>query len=254
VLSAKKAKWFFALVFLVTFSRIKAAPTIGSEVKLTADKVSPTFNADIPPIGELELFNNSNNSVLSHIATEILKPPADFMNSSALPPGTKPLPPVPAALFMGLTGFICVTLVRDRKVWLTVVAALLWIGQIGITALPKAAVHLVGRKHQYLQQQSYGSALQKRFSYLRINLVDTEYTGLLHYLEGIPTKILSTKHNIHHKILFPSIIEGYALNIVSPYLIRAINCLAFEVRQFCCFSPAFIFEIMPRGPPKIILS
>ena len=250
MLSAKKAKWVFALVLLVAFSRVKSAPTIGGDkAELVAGKVSPTSNAGIPSNSELELFKGTSNSTLTHIASEILKPPVDFMSNSALPPGTKSLPPVPAALFMGLTGFICVTLVRDRKVWLTVVAALLWIGQIGITALPKAAVHLVGRKHQYLQQQSYSSALHKRFSYLRINLVDTEYTGLLHYLEGIPTKIRSTKHDIRHTILFPNIIEGYALNIVSPYLIRAINCLAFEVRQFFCFSPAFIFETIPRGPP-----
>jgi hypothetical protein len=255
VLSTRKAKWVFALVLLVAFSGVKSAPTIGGgdEAKLIADKVSPASNADVPSVGELELFKGTSNSSLTHIATEILKPPVGFMDNSALPPGTKHLPPVPAALFMGLTGFICVTLVRDRKVWLTVVATLLWIGQIGITALPKAAVHLVSRKHQYLQQQ-YSSALQKRFSGLRINLVDREYAGLLHHLEGIPAKIRSTKYDIRYTILFPSIIDGYAINTVSPCLIRALNCLSFEVRQFFCFSPAFIFESMPRGPPKFILS
>jgi hypothetical protein len=252
VLSARKAKWVFALILLVAFSEAKSAPTIGGgdKAKLVADKMSPASNADVPSVGELELFKGTNNSSLTHIAAEILKPPVDFMSNSALPPGAKPLPPVPAALFMGLTGFICVTLVRDRKVWLTVVAALLWIGQIGITALPKAAVHLVGRRHQYLQQQ-YSSALQKRFSGLRINLVDREYAGLLHHLEGIPTKIRSTKHDIRHTVLFPRVTEGYALNTVFPYLIRALNCLAFEVRQFCCFSPAFIFENFARSPPGL---
>ncbi len=258
MLSAGKAKWFFALVLLVAFSRVKAAPTIGGDkANLVADKVSPTSNADIPSIGELELFNGTNNSTLAHIAAEILKPPADFMNNSALPPGTKPLPPVPAALFMGLTGFICVTLVRDRKVWLAVLTGLLWAGQAGFTALPQAASYLVGRKHlsQHSQQQNYCVTLQEQ-ARLRSDFVGTEYTGLLHHLEGIPTKIRNTKyetrntkHEIRHTILVPSVVEGYALNTLFPYLIRALNRLAFEVRQFFCFSPAFIFETIPRGPP-----
>ncbi|OHB60990.1 MAG: hypothetical protein A2167_01070 [Planctomycetes bacterium RBG_13_46_10] len=255
-MTSRNTTLLIMLMSLMTVAIADAAPTINNtNHKLAAQSVSPAYPTDNSSVEKVELFNGTSNSALADIAAELLKPPADFTNPPALPAGTKPLPAVPAALFMGLTGFMCVTLVRDHKVWLAVLTGLLWAGQAGFTALPQAASYLVSRNYlnQHSQQQNYYITVQKQ-ARLRSDFKGTEYISLLHYLEGIPTKIRNTKHDIRYTILIPRIVEGHALNIVSPYLIQTLNCLAFQVRRFYCFSPAFIFEAIPRGPPKLILS
>ena len=265
---SRNSKWLLVLLSLVAIATTKAAPTIdNSDSKLTAQPVSPASDlvvsssalsspqkglsnpADNLSVDETGLLSNTGNSALADIAAEFLKPPADFTNSSALPPGTRPLPAVPAALFMGLTGFLCVTLVRDRKFWLTAVTFILWAGQTGIAALPQAASHLVGRKQigQFSQQQSYSLALQEQSSRLRSELEGTEYIGLLHHLEGIPT-LHHTPYAIRYTI-YAIRDTHYAIRTQFPYLISAFICLTYDVRQFVCFSPAFIFDNLSRGPP-----
>jgi hypothetical protein len=265
VVLSRNAKWLVVLMSLVTATTVVAAPTVGDcEAKLIAPVVPQASSTDNPFADEPSLFKSSRDSALADIAAELLKPPADFTSFSALPPGTRPLPAVPAALFMCLTGFVCVSLVRDRKVWLAAITFLLWAGQTGIAALPQAASHLVSRKllGQYSHKQIYGSALVGRASRLRCDLEGTEYIGLLHHLEGIPTKIRNTKYEILPSS--PSLCSGvnsakgrntnqspnFAIAILSSYVIPANICLTRKVRQSVSFSPAFIFESMPRGPPN----
>jgi hypothetical protein len=244
--ASRNVKWLVVLMSLVTGTTLHAAPTIGDSNAKISQALLPYSDRGKACDSEVSLLSGAADTTLAKVAADILKPP-DLTSPLVLPPGTKPLPAVPAALFMSLTGFLCVTLVRDRKTWLAGIAFLLWAGQTGFAALPQAASHLVGGKQltRYLQQQQYhSSALQERASRLRSDLEGTEYIGLLHHLEGIPIKIRNnTKHDIRNTI--------FALNTVSPYLNESLNCLAFEVRQFFCFSPAFIFENIPRGPPTL---
>jgi len=223
----RNAIWFFALVLLVAVAGAKAAPTIGdTDAKFVAHSVSLSCPADSQSADQVRLTNGTCDSALANIATDLLKPPADFKNLAALPPGTKSLPAVPAALFMGLTGFICVSLVRDRKVWLAALTALLWIGQLSITTLPRFV--------SFVKREAYSvhcaANSEQRTAYRLNEIRNTKY------------ELRTTNYELRTTNIA-------ALNTVFLYLIRALNCLAFEVRQFTCFSPAFIFESIPRGPP-----
>jgi len=261
--TSRNIKWLVVLMSLVTAATVSAAPTIdNSDPKLTVRIVSPAPDlvvslsnpTDIPSNNKVILYDGFLDSALARIAADILKPPADFTNSSALPPGTRPLPAVPAALFMGLTGFLCVTLVRDRKVWLAGITFLLWAGQVGITALPQKCrvciAHHLNKRWAVPTLPSLG----EQFSRLRCELEGTEYIGLLRYLQGIPTTPQNSNRittNYKQRITnyeqrTPNIA---VINTVYSYLLQAFICLSYEVRQFTCFSPAFIFNSIPRGPP-----
>jgi len=270
----RNAKWFFALVLLVAVATAKAAPTIGdTDAKFVAHSVSLSCPADSHSADQVRLISGTCDSALANIATDFLKPPADFTNLAVLPPGTKSLPAVPAALFMGLTGFICVSLVRDRKVWLAVATTILWAGQVGITALPQKCrvciAHHVNKRWAVPTLPSIG----EQASRLRSDNENTEYIGLLHYLEGIPATVRNTQacpersrgNAIRNLALERS--EGtkyeqrttnyapqFAIIGQLPYLPQVTNCLATIAKQFTCFSPASIFESLPRGPPQISLS
>ena len=275
---SRNAKWLIVMMSLMTAAFVNAAPTIGnSGTKPALQPVSPASepatachfpattrfaetsaktNASNTSIDEVKLFSGTGNSALANISDELLKPPDDFTNHSALPPGTRPLPAVPGALFMGLTGFLCVTLVRDRKVWLTVVTSILWAGQVGITALPKLASFV--KREAYVEKST------------RYEIQDTRYAEM----EGIPVpanseqrtdnSVQRTAYKLNAACYTPHT-ERYTLRHTT-YDIRYTNaqfaianpaiclfpahiCLPFEFRQFTCFSPAFIFESLPRGPP-----
>jgi hypothetical protein len=234
----KKARWLILVMSLVTATLAYAAPTIdNSDSKHTLQTVTRVCDVDNPAINVISPFRDTGNSALADIAAELLKPPADFTNHSVFPPGTKPLPAVPAALFMGLTGFMCVTLVRDRKVWLTIVATI-----FGVLV----------------------SLLVPRFSTSIVHPVSSIKKCLLHHLEEVPaakynkildsgiSTLVSKKSGFLGKYRVSSIehpSSQFAINIVCPCLNESFNCSSFKVRQFTCFSPAFIFQSIPRGPP-----
>lgn len=260
-MSSRNAKWLVVLMSLVTATTVVAAPTVGDcEAKLIAPVVSQASSTDSPSADEPGPFKSSHDSALADIAAELLKPPTDFTSFLALPPGTRPLPAVPAALFMCLTGFLCVSLFRDRKVWLAGITFLLWAGQVGITALPQKCrvciAHHLNKRWAVPTLPSLG----ERDSRLRSDLEGTEYIGLLRHLEGIPA-LRHTPYEIRNLALERSEGTKYeqrttkiaALNTVFSYLIPATKCLAYEFWQFICFSPAFIFESIPRGPPQTSL-
>jgi hypothetical protein len=119
-------------------------------------------------------------------------------------------------------------------------AGLLWLGQAGIQAVPQLALRLSHRNHT---EQQFSTELTHPYylensNRLRSDIEGTQYIGLLHHLAGIPQDKMS--------FLSPSAIisQRYSLNSL-------LNCLTLRVEQFICFSPAFIFENLPRGPPKL---
>ena len=269
----------FALLLLVAVTTVEAAPTIDDTgAKPVAQPVSPAFEADIGSADEVGLLSGAGDSALADIAAEFLKPPADLTDLSALPPGTRSLPAVPAALFMGLTGFLCVSLVQDRRVWIAALAGLLWVSQAGFAVLPRLASHLAGKKQR---QQTWINPIHtcalEDLDRRRSDIEGTKYIGLLHHLEGIPVTQMSFLRKQESKKLsvLPSL-RAWRSNLVSLYakctaslqtgdisnvpqyavstdyfcFIESFICLSFEVRQFVCFSPAFIFAELPRGPPK----
>ena len=256
----KRSKWLVSLLPLFVVTAAEGAPTIcnyNSNIVQCAQ--STPSDAHISLVPEINQFTAPCDYQLAGIAAEFLKPPVGFTDSLSLPIHAKPLPAVPAAFFMALIGFICVSLVKDRRVWIAALTGLLWAGQTGIGAIPQLALGL-----------SHGNRCNKRFSaevaysnYIlnsdrqRSDTEGTRYIGLLRHLEGIPTKEKRPHVKRGAKYLAPPLRRGLlqfevpqlAIIKLLPEIILPTNCLALRAEQFICFSPAFIFENLPRGPP-----
>jgi len=254
----KRSSSLIILLSMLMLSVASAAPTVSNySGNVVVSAVSPTSDAHIPIVADVTNTTESDNPHLAAAAAEFLKPPPAFTNSQAPPVGAKSLPAVPGALLMVLTGFLCVSLVKDRKVWLAALAGLLWLGQAGIQAVPQLALRLSHSNHTeqrldaeltypyYLENSNrlfsaeltYPNNLENS-NRLRSDIEGTKYIGLLHHLAGIPKDTLSLQN------LSAIIPEQYSLNSL-------LNCLTLKVEQFTYFSPAFIFDNLPRGPPKL---
>ncbi len=244
----KANKGLRVLLLLLVVTTAKAAPTIGNRNgNLVVSSVSHPSNVHIAVRTDIAGTIESGNSHMARLAVELFKPPDPYIDSST----PKSLPPVPAALLMVLSGFLCVSLVKDHKLWLTAVAGLFWVGQTGFHAFPHLALRLGYRMHNHRQvaaELMYPYYLEN--SRPRSDMEGTRYIGLLRHLAGIPRgemPFLSNQHSRHaeDEICAPQC----ALMEISSPPIPVINCLSLKDGQFICFSPAFIFENLPRGPP-----
>lgn len=256
------------LLSLVIVTAANATPTGCSyDKQLVAGAWSPRSDTHITLTLELDQVAGPQNPELARIAAELLQPPAGSADSSAYPIGTKPLPGVPAALFMALTGFFCVSFVKDRRVWLAGLAGLLWLGQAGLSALPELASHIAGKRQIKQQSADNLTCLHavKHCGRLRSDIEGTQYIGLLRHLAGIPDVTVS--HSI--SALLPSLrarrsrfdalrkravsaqltAPEFALTRLVSHIIETTSCPACAAEQPVCFSPAFIFSSLARGPP-----
>jgi hypothetical protein len=246
-------KWVFVLLPLLVLSVANAAPTVSSYNNGIVSAVLPTSNAHITSVPEVIQVDELSDFHLARAAAEFLKPPPTFTGSEATPVGAKSLPAVPGALLMGLTGFLCVSLVKDRRFWLAALTGLLSVGQTGIQAVPQLAMHFSHRNHieqQFDAELTYPYTLEN--SRLRSDVEGTQYIGLLHHLAGIPPdgkmSLLSQESGqTGDEFRAPQ----FAIIGLSPLLNPALNCLAAKVERIIYFSPAFIFDNLARGPPKL---
>ncbi|MBW8041226.1 MAG: hypothetical protein FVQ85_14655 [Planctomycetes bacterium] len=218
-----------------------------------ASAVSPCSDTHIPVETDVAYSIESGNSRLAGVTAEFLKPPAAFTGSPAPPMGAKSLPAVPGALLMGLTGFLCVSLVKDRKFWLAALAGLLWLGQTGIQAVPHLAMHLSHRNHTGKQLDTlltYPYHLENS-GRMRSDIEGTKYIGLLHHLAGMPDRAIPFLFSKEYSPTKDQIrTPQFTIIGLSSKIITENSCLAAKVEQFVYFSPAFIFENLARGPPK----
>ena len=249
VLLVKTNKGLGVLLLLLVMTTAKAAPTIGNQNgNFVAPAVSPASYPHISVVADVTDTIESGDSHLAQLAVELLSPPDSYIDSST----PKSLPPVPGALLMVLTGFLCVSLVKDHKLWLTAVAGLFWVGQSGIHAVPHLAMRLGHRMNNHRQvaaQLMYPYDLENARP--RSDIEGTQYIGLLHHLAGIPRGKMPFLYNQHSRHTEDEVrARQCALVEVSSRIIPVIKCLTVKARQFVCFTPAFIFENMPRGPPK----
>lgn len=269
-MSGKRSKWLFLLLPLLVVTTANAAPTMNNRIVCAVSQLSDTrthLAAQTSQVAE------SCNSYLG-IATEFLKPPVGFTNSMGSPSiHTKALPAVPGAVFMVLIGFICVSLVKDRKAWLAIMAGLLWAGQAGFAAMPQLACHLCSKKQ--IEQQSAPNITyvceNERCYRLRSDIEDTRYISLLCHLAGIPDSTMLFLQNLSSTLcggqesrkvttqlycqsnLSKNTISFQSQAAFLPKqhsLIPLTICLVSIFEQFICFSPAFVFENLPRGPPE----
>ncbi len=281
-------KLLITVLSLVAATAVSAHPTMSDYNKsFIVRAVSPTSDAHVPYVSETSQITEFSNSRLAAIGAEILKPPPEFTDFS--PVGAKTLPPVPAALFMVLTGFLCVSLVRDRRVWLAALAGLLWAGQAGFQAIPQLATNI----SKHIQQKTTANiALLHRSEdlfRLRSDIEGTQYIGLLHHLAGIPAgtmslplpasllslraqrafspersrsrsnlnlfaslkRVVSARTNLR-RVGFSPPNYPHHLGGASPTLHPAFICPAALAERYIYFSPAFIFQQRPRSPPNNI--
>ena len=251
--SGKRNKWLAVLLPLLVVTVVSAAPTVSNcNSNLVVSAVSPTSNVHIFSLPEVTQIVEPSDSHLARAAAEFLKPPPAFTGSPAAPIGAKTLPAVPGALLMGLTGFLCVSLVKDRRFWLAALTGLLWVGQTGIQAVPQLAVRISHKNHieqQFDAELTYPYYLEN--SRTRSDVDGTQYIGLLHHLAGIPDSTMSLLSQVSSQTEDEFRAPQFAIMGLSSHLIPVTNCLAAKVEQFIYFSPAFIFDNLARGPPKL---
>jgi hypothetical protein len=242
---------FVVLLFLTVTTAdasltVTADSTIAPTIQRVADSQikTPVGNEAIKPI----------DSKLADIGRELRTPPissAPITASTASQlPYVKSLPAVPRALLMALTGFLWVSLIKDRKVWLAALTGILCVGQAGIQALPQLALSLSHRNH--IEQQSPEELIHTyclaNSSRLRSDIEGIRYIGLLHHLAGIPNDNLTR----YSRLLQTSRISKSQLALLSvQYNLNPLfECWAYHAQQHTRFSPAFIFQNLPRGPPE----
>jgi hypothetical protein len=247
-----------------------------------AGAVSPTSEAHISFVHKTSYIIEPSNAHLANIGVELLRPPADLANSA--PVGAKILPPIPAALFMVLTGFLCVSLVKDRRLWLAVLAGLLWAGQAGFHAIPQLAAYMSSQKHIQLKTPDNTACLYRVEDCCRSrsDIEGTGYIGLLHHLAAIPAGTMSLllpaslpslqaqrafspehsrigrrasiliaprKRVVSARTRSSAGALQFAIAHFSFLLNPAFICPAARAEQYIHFSPVSTFAQLARGPP-----
>ena len=259
---------FAALLALVTATAASAMPTATdcSDAHLT---YGPPANLSYHVTVAAESSGSSElvNSNLARVAAELLAPPTAHAETQAFGDNVKPLPPVPAAVLMVITGFLCVSLVKDRRIWFAALTGLLSLGQAGVSVLPELVYHLAGRKQT--EQHSPGELTRRMRVWQhsrrsRSDVEGTRYIGLLRRLAGIPDErrslsasILSTRTmrgNFNSPGVCRSSTEyenvGCAVTQLISHLISTTTRPGSLSGQPFVFSPGFIFANLARGPPE----
>lgn len=187
---------------------------------------------------------------------QVLKPPS-FDSYSASLGGVETLPPVPATMLMTLLGFACVSLVKDRKVYIAALSSIIWLGQAGVHALPHISFHLKDTK-QKLSQRTQCLHKPSETYCLQSETESRRYISLLHYLEGIPARttsinLINTIEILKKHQQFTVGEHGFSAHVISDFFDSVSSpCLkSVFSRDTWCFTPAFIFQSIPRGPPSL---
>lgn len=232
-------------------SPLYAAPTISGGTECAPVHL---YNESQSP-GDAGRFRSSDltGPAFAGTAKELFSPPDDAEKSdTSANTAIKVLPPLPGAILMTFSGFLCVTFVKDRRFWVAALATLIWAGQFGMLTLPRLAFTKTRKSLHNLQTHHKldPSSLLQISSRPRSDIEGTRYIGLLHHLEGMPDarKISLTntgsRKNTDRYRNSPAIITP-EISLTPPS-----DCLAAKAWQIIHFSPAFIFALIPRGPPE----
>jgi len=261
--SLRDGKLLCIALLLSVVAAANGSPTIMRQDAISATS-SSFMDASFTVSFAIDKVVGPVNVQLANLGREFLQPPAGPVSlSSAQVNIVKPLPAVPAAVLMVLIGFLCVSLVKDRRLWLAALAALLWAGQTGIQAFDQLALRLARRVHVERVAELIRPHYLENSNRLRSDIEGTQYIGLLHHLAGMPNAGLirnSRFSSLDSQFSRASSIQRRAssINTSQPAILSEqyssnplFKRLASRARQFSCFSPAFIFAQLPRGPPKL---
>ena len=251
------------MLLLLTASVAGASPTIIS------DSPAPVISSSADHAAGVATCNPGSDTAsdqMSEFATAILQPP-QVNNQTTQAGDNHYLPALPPAIAMVLTGFICVSLVRDRRTWLTAVTFTFGMGLTGIQLLPHAFVKL-GRLNR-AATRSYSQVLYHPqtddIEYIS-NSELGRFIGLLYHLNAIPhplppvvqnsIRVAASRFNFadenssHFGRFVGKVRTTCAVfTALLSLTVLSLCCPAYLAEQFVCFTPAFIFNLIPRGPP-----
>jgi hypothetical protein len=250
-------KTLSAALLMFAASAVNASPTVISgspprTTSLSADRATGVVTYNLGPSAVCDQ--------MSEFGKAFLQPPLSDNRTTAASDDKRCLPPVPSAIAMVLTGFFCVSLIRDRRTWVAVLAGILWAGQAGINTLPELTSRISRKMHtgQLIDTTLALPCLVEGDYYPDGYTEEIRYTGLLHHLAGIPWDI-GAFTNTNNCTTFtrhsPSVagkdtrVSQHAILWAQFVLSKPSDCLVSGTRQFVCFTPAFIFCQLPRGPP-----
>ncbi len=202
----RKTKGLVILLLFLGTAIVYAAPTMNDHAE-DIIVFAESSGSYVYPCYRPEKEYNAGlfKSNLVSISEEFNKPPVTFSVSPATVIGAKALPPVPGTLLMVFVGFFCVSLVKDRRIWLVTLSGLLWAGQAGISLLPQLALNVSERGLSENQSSSYYLACLRKPKHpnrLRSDIEGTCYVGLLRHLAGIPNAETSSipRIRVRHKL------------------------------------------------------
>ncbi len=240
-----REKTLLAAIVLFAASAASAVPTVSSGVRSGSTDCGYRYSIET----KSAVCVSRADGQLGDIGRAILQPLAGALDAGDTQADNfKSLPGAPAALLMGLMGFLCISAVHDRRAWLAVFACAFWLGQQGVQLVPRLiryADHNTRSGCEYASESYW----HNRFAQSHNGYSDpaAEYIGLLHYLAGIPdgrtafvNTVLTATDNIH------SFLAVAAAVLCAEMKNR---CSVSGAEQFVCFTPAFIFSNIPRGPP-----
>ena len=171
----------------------------------------------------------------------------------------KTLPAAPTAILLVIVGFTCISLVRDRKIWLTVLNCILWAGCAGACFVPQLAQHLVHQTHisKRFSMTEIKSYLLRNNSRQRCNIDGSEYIGLLNHLAGIPACRYTAKFRyIRTSTKFSQQRNNFTIQPPTKSLFLPTNLLSAWARvckNHICFINPTSFQKPVRGPPHLQL-
>lgn len=239
------------LMLLITASSVVASPSTGLD--------SPSAVAFIDSSVLAVSVVVPADSHLADIGREMFSSVTPAAASGQASGSANSLPAVPATAMMLLVGFLCVTLVKDRKQWCLLAVAVFTVGQMSLLSLPRLTKSLcrgISSGHQHDTDAAL-VCLLKNTDRPRYDIEGTFYIALLRHLSGIPLagslsqiRTASSLCNQLDKYERENDRPQFAADL-SSRLIYAYRCVTVKVRQFVCFTPAFIFSNLSRGPPVL---
>ncbi len=270
---------FIALAIVVVGSAAAAAPAVtvsNHHSFVTADSSYMQFPQPPSSDGENRQtwihngnFNEYHNSALADDGRQMLVPSRSLLDSTPFQQSSiRSLPALPGAILMGAIGFLAVTMVRDRKFWMSVFARLILLSQAGVQTVPKLTNRLARGWLPVKRPRASATDLYNsdRSLWPVGSFERTHYMGLLHRLAGSNdhgddfiniTPGINTGDRVYRltsdaaqlcsnaliSLIHPAILENYyGLSLSLPYRAERPEPLKY-------FSPAFIFVNLPRGPP-----
>ncbi|MBN1788220.1 MAG: hypothetical protein JW806_07475 [Sedimentisphaerales bacterium] len=266
---------FAALLVTLLLTQASAAPSINNETALSSLNALQSVNTSVHFDSQLTGIAASAQSRLAEIGEEFTKPSIIISGSTGTSQtSTRSLPAIPATFFMVLTGFFCVSLVKDRKAWVTALTGVLYFGLAGINAIPQLLPHHNIReeiKHSSSWESAHKLELENSLS-RSLDAQGIQFTGLLHRLASIPD---SDGFVIIDRLIKPAGIQSLAkkalmvwrieyvhtrkadvLSLISAIIHNLYNlnlspdCLAVKTGQQVYFSSEFSISYRPHGPPK----